>query len=209
MGFEHTNVTNFTVWLAVANFGSVTIASGHPACHSPCQDAKVSTPPWPARSGALLLRDVQPDDLTQILALRNNLVVNHFMLRTHVDPESFRREWMAISDDNTDFSCVAELDGEIAGLGFLAVIDGMGQPGLPQRTQSVIGYMLEPDFAGRELGTDLARGLLCAAFDTLELRRVIANCNADNVAGACARKGRNAPGAARGPRLLACRSRVG
>jgi RimJ/RimL family protein N-acetyltransferase len=143
---------------------------------------KVFTSPWPARSGALLLRNVHRGDLTQILALRNNLVVNHFMLRTHVDPESFRREWMAIPDDDTDFSCVVELDGEIAGLGFLDVIDGMGQPGLPQRTQGVLGYMLEPDFAGRGLGTDLARGLLCAAFDTLELRRVMASCNADNVA---------------------------
>jgi hypothetical protein len=58
------------------------------------------------------------------------------MLRTHVDPESFRREWMAISDDDSDFSCVAELDGEIVGLGFLDVTDSMDQPGLPQRTQS-------------------------------------------------------------------------
>ena len=125
---------------------------------------------------------MQPGDLTQILALRNNPVVNHFMLRTHVDPESFRREWLAIPDDDRDYSCVAELEGEIVGLGFLDVIDGMGQPGLPQRTQSVMGYMLEPDFAGRGLGTDLARGLLYAAFDTLGLRRVTASCNADNVA---------------------------
>ena len=60
----------------------------------------------------------------------------------------------------------------------------MGQPGMPERTQSVMGYMLELDFAGRGLGTDLARGLLSAAFDSLELRRVIASCNADNVASA-------------------------
>ncbi|AWB86088.1 GNAT family N-acetyltransferase [Mycetocola zhujimingii] len=142
------------------------------------------TSPWPARSGALLLRDMRPDDLPQLVALRNNPSVNHFMLRTHVDPEAWCREWLAIPDSETDFSCVAQLDGEIAGLGFLDVIDGMGQPGMPERTQGVMGYMLELDLAGRGLGTDLARGLLSAAFDSLELRRVMASCNADNVASA-------------------------
>ncbi|WP_367616930.1 GNAT family N-acetyltransferase [Curtobacterium flaccumfaciens] len=44
--------------------------------------------------------------------------------------------------------------------------------------------MLQSDLAGRGLGTDLARGLLTAAFDTLRLRRVAASCNADNVASA-------------------------
>ena len=96
---------------------------------------------------------MRPDDLPHLVALRNNSAVNQFMLRTHVDPEAWCREWMAIPDSETDFSCVAELDGQIAGLGFLDVIDGMGQPGMPERTQSVMGNMLELDFAGRGLGT--------------------------------------------------------
>lgn len=138
--------------------------------------------PWPARSGALLLRDVRPDDLAQLVALRNDPDVNHFMLRTRVDPEGFRQTWTAIPDSETDFSCVAELDGEIVGLGFLDVADGLGQPGMPERTEGDLGYLLRPDVAGRGLGTDLARGLLSAAFDSLGLRRVIAGCYADNVA---------------------------
>jgi RimJ/RimL family protein N-acetyltransferase len=77
---------------------------------------------------------------------------------------------------------VAQFDDEIVGIGFLDLVDGMGQRGMPQRTQGVMGYMLEPDFAGRGFGTDLARGLLSAAFDRLALQRVMASCNADNMA---------------------------
>jgi RimJ/RimL family protein N-acetyltransferase len=142
----------------------------------------VHTSPWPARSGALLLRDPRTEDASRLVALRNNPGVNRFMLRTHVDPVAYVQEWMSIPTSDTDFSCIAELDGQVVGLGFLDVIDGMGQPGMPQTTQGVIGYMLQPDLAGRGLGTDLAHGLLTAAFDVLGLRRVTASCNADNLA---------------------------
>lgn len=106
------------------------------------------------------------------------------MLRTHVEPDAYAREWANIPDSDTDFSCIAELNGRLAGLGFLDVADGLGQPGMPKGTQGVIGYMLQPDLAGRGLGTDLARGLLTAAFDVLRLRRVTASCNADNISSA-------------------------
>ena len=145
---------------------------------------RVITSPWPASSGALLLRDVRSDDLAQLVALRNNPVVNRFILRTHVEPETYQQEWLSIPTSDRDFSCVAQFDDEIVGIGFLDLVDGMGQRGMPQRTQGVMGYMLEPDFAGRGFGTGLARGLLSAAFDRLALRRVTASCNADNMASA-------------------------
>jgi len=140
--------------------------------------------PWPLLVGALLLREARADDIEPLLAVRNDPVVNRFMIRTHVDEETFRREWLAIPDSDTDFSCVAELDGQVVAMGFLDVVDGMGQPGMPERTQGVIGYIVDPAFCGRGLGSDLARGLLRAAFQGLGLRRVTASCNADNPASA-------------------------
>lgn len=140
--------------------------------------------PWPARSGALVLRDPRPDELDELLALRNDPAVNRWMLKTRAEPEEFRRDWLAVPDSDTDFSCVAELDGRAVGLGFLDVVDGMGQPGMRARTQAGIGYVLAPDVWGRGLATDLARGLLTAAFDVLGLRRVTAGCFADNPASA-------------------------
>lgn len=140
--------------------------------------------PWPARSGSVVLRYPTPDEVERLLILRNDPRVNRFMLWTQVDPDVFRREWAAAATDETDFSCVAELDGAVVAIGFLEVVDGMGQPGMPTGTEAVIGYIVDPDFAGRGVATDLARGLLAAAFGPLGLRRVTASCNADNPASA-------------------------
>jgi RimJ/RimL family protein N-acetyltransferase len=134
------------------------------------------------RVGPLLLREAAAADIEHLLSFRNDPAVNRFMLRTSVDPETFRQEWLAVPTSDRDFSCVVEVDGTIAAMGFLEVVDGMGQPGMPTRTEGMIGYIVHPDFAGRGVATDLARGLVEAAFGHLGLRRVTASCNADNPA---------------------------
>lgn len=136
------------------------------------------------QAGPLQLREADAADIEHLLTFRNDPAVNRFMLRTHVDPDVFRRDWLAVPSSDTDFSCVAVLDGTVVALGYLELVDGMGQPGMPQRTQGVIGYIVHPDFAGRGVASALARGLLAAAFDVLGLRRVTASCNADNHASA-------------------------
>lgn len=134
------------------------------------------------RVGSLLLREAGAADIEHLLAFRNDPQVNRFMIRTSVEPGTFRQEWQAVLTSETDFSCVAELDGNVAAMGFLEIVDGMGQPGMPSRTEGLIGYIVDPGFAGRGVASDLARGLLVAAFDHLGLRRVTASCNADNFA---------------------------
>jgi RimJ/RimL family protein N-acetyltransferase len=136
------------------------------------------------RVGGLLLREATEGDIEQLLSFRNDPGVNRFMIRTSVEPESFRQEWLAVATSQTDFSCVAEVDGHVVAMGFLEVVDGTGQPGMPNRTEGLIGYIVEPGWAGRGVASDLARGLLSAAFDHLGLRRVTATCNADNPASA-------------------------
>lgn len=139
---------------------------------------------WPMRVGFLLLREAREGDIEQLLSFRNDHAVNRFMLRTSVDPGRFRQEWLAVPTSDTDFSCVAEVDGTVVAMGFLDVVDGMGQPGMPRRTEGVIGYIVEPGSAGKGVASYLARGLLTAAFDGLGLRRATASCNADNPASA-------------------------
>lgn len=140
--------------------------------------------PWPARSGSLVLRYPSPAEVERLLTFRNDPAVNRFMLRTYVDPSVFRQEWASVACSSTDFSCAALLDDVVVAMGFLDVHDGMGQPGMPLRTEGTIGYVVDPAFAGRGVATDLARGLLAAAFGPLGLRRVTASCNADNPASA-------------------------
>lgn len=132
--------------------------------------------------GRLLLRGAEESDLDRLLAFRNAPDVNRFMVRDHVDPDVFRREWRAVARSPTDFSCVADLDGTVVAMGFLDLVDGLGQPGPPVRTESVIGYIVHPAHAGQGVATDLARGLLAAAFGRLGVRRVTASCYAANLA---------------------------
>ncbi|EWT01679.1 hypothetical protein N865_15050 [Intrasporangium oryzae NRRL B-24470] len=60
------------------------------------------------RDGSLVFREARDGDIERLLSLRNDPVVNRFMVRTHVDPEMFRREWLDVPASDTDFSCVVE-----------------------------------------------------------------------------------------------------
>ncbi len=131
-----------------------------------------------------MLRYPREPELEALLRIRNDRDVNRFMLRTSVEPETFRREWLAVPSSDIDYSCVAELDGRVVAMGFLELVDGMGQPGMPTLTEGMIGYIVDPRYAGKGVASALAKGLLTAAFDHLNLRRVTAGCNADNPASA-------------------------
>lgn len=142
----------------------------------------MTSSPWPLPAGPLLLRYATLDDAERLLSFRNDAEVNRWTLRTHVEPQTFLTELVAVPGSETDFGCVAELGGEVVAIGFLDVRDGAGQPGRPERTEAVLGYVVDPAFAGRGVATHLARGLLAAAFGPLGVRRVTAYCYADNVA---------------------------
>jgi RimJ/RimL family protein N-acetyltransferase len=138
--------------------------------------------PWPMRLDSLLFREVADADIEALQSFRNDPGVNWFMVRTSVDPDELRRDWLAASASATDYSCVVERDGQVVAMGFLDIVDGPGQPGHPRGTDGVIGYIVDPAVAGQGIGSATARALLRAAFDGLGLRRVTARANADNVA---------------------------
>lgn len=138
--------------------------------------------PWPMRLDGLLFREAVESDILVLQSFRNDPGVNHFMVRTYVDPDDLRREWLAVPCNPTDYSCVVERDGQIVAMGYLDVVDGSGQPGHPTGTDGVIGYIVDPRCAGQGIGTATACALLRAAFDGLGLRRVTAAANADNIA---------------------------
>ena len=140
----------------------------------------MTTSPWPIRDGSLVFREADENDIEQLLSFRNDVVVNRFMVRTQVNPETLRREWLAVPTSASDFSCVADENGQVVAMGFLDIVDGLGQPGMPAGTEAVIGYIVDPAASGRGVGTALARALLTAAFDRLGLRRVTAAAAADN-----------------------------
>jgi RimJ/RimL family protein N-acetyltransferase len=137
--------------------------------------------PWPMRLDGLLFREAVESDIEVLQSFRNDPEVNHFMVRTYVDPADFRREWLAVPSSPTDYSCVVDRNGHVVAMGFLDIVDGPGQPGRPTGTDGVMGYVVDPRVAGQGIGTTTARALLHAAFDRLGLRRVTAAANADNI----------------------------
>jgi RimJ/RimL family protein N-acetyltransferase len=130
----------------------------------------------------LLFREAVETDIAVLQSFRNDPGVNRFMVRTHVEPDDLRREWLAVPSSPTDYSCVVERNAQVVAMGFLDIVDGSGQPGHPTGTDGVIGYIVDPAVAGQGIGGATARALLAAAFEGLGLRRVTAAANADNVA---------------------------
>lgn len=139
---------------------------------------------WPRQAGPLVLRPPTREDLDQVLAWRNRPEVTRWLIRTTVEPETFRERWLSGVEDPRDHSVVAELDGEIVGTGSLEVVDGLGQydGDVWRDAEGLIGYLIAPEHAGHGYATDILRGLLEIAFGELGLRRVTGACFADNIA---------------------------
>ena len=120
----------------------------------------------------------------QVLGWRNHPEVLRWFLMQAVDPDEVR-DWFATYDGSDGHLVVATLDGRAVGTASVRVADGMGQQGHePEfvRREGWIAYTVDPAYAGRGVGTALARDALANAFGRLGLRRVQAGCFADNTA---------------------------
>ncbi|MFC4140093.1 MULTISPECIES: GNAT family N-acetyltransferase [unclassified Microbacterium] len=140
--------------------------------------------PWPVSVGDLELRTPTPGDIDQVVAFRNLPEANRFMIRTSVDPDQLRSELAALATSTNDYSCVVARDEEVVAIGFLDIVDGIGQPGRPTGTEGVIGYIVRPGHWGQGIASAVVPELLRAGFDGLGLRRITAACTAANTASA-------------------------
>ncbi|MFC8298301.1 GNAT family N-acetyltransferase [Micromonospora orduensis] len=134
------------------------------------------------RTGRLELRPVRDEDVDRILEYRNLPQVTRWLLRTQVDPASFRAAWQRAAVDPDDHSMAVTLDGVVIGTVSLEVVDGMGQPGMPQRTEAQLGYTFDPAYGGHGYATEAVTAMVAYAFDRLGVRRITAGCFADNLA---------------------------
>ena len=132
------------------------------------------------QTARLTLRPVRDEDVDRILEYRNDPAVNRWLLRTEVDPEAYRLSWAAASEDPDDHSVAVLLDGVLIGTVFVELTDGMGQPGMPTRTQAHLGYIFDPAYAGHGYATEAVTAVVTHAVDVLGVRRLTAGCFADN-----------------------------
>ncbi|MEV0943546.1 GNAT family N-acetyltransferase [Micromonospora wenchangensis] len=134
------------------------------------------------RTPRLSLRQVGDGDVDRILEYRNLPEVTYWLLRTEVEPAAFRAAWRRAADDPDDHSRAVVLDGLVIGTVSLDVLDGMGQPGMPTRTEAQLGYIFDPAHGGRGYATEAVTAMVGYAFTRLGVRRITAGCFADNLA---------------------------
>ena len=134
------------------------------------------------RTERLKLRPVSEEDLDPILAFRNLPEVNRWLIRTAVDPEAFKAEWRRTSEDPDDHTVAVLLGDVVIGIVFLEVADGMGQPGMPARTEAQLGYIFDPAYGGQGYATEAVTAVVAHAFGQLGVRRMTAGCFADHLA---------------------------
>jgi RimJ/RimL family protein N-acetyltransferase len=138
---------------------------------------------WPKHTQRLTIRPVTPDDFKALWQIRRQDSVGRWMTSTSSDWDRFIE---VMSDaDRMAKTLVMERDGVVIGDLMLAPEDAWAQAEvavLAKGVQAEIGWCLDPAEEGNGYATEAVRELIRIAFEELGLRRVIANCFADNEA---------------------------
>jgi RimJ/RimL family protein N-acetyltransferase len=136
---------------------------------------------WPARTERLTIRPAELRDAAPTFAFRSLPDVALWLTSRPTDLE----EWAAGFGERTEDTLIVEQDGEIIGDLMLRLEDPWSQAEVREqaaKTQAEIGYVFHPSYAGQGYATEACRELLRICYEDLGVRRVIAQCFADNTA---------------------------
>ena len=142
-------------------------------------------PDYPIRTSRLSLRPFAPGDVDALYEYHRLPEVVRYLEtepRSRADVQAIvaeRAAVRALTDEGQALCLVAELadSGKVAGDCVLFWRSRMQQRG-------EIGYILNPAYHGQGLATEVAGTLLRLGFDGLGLHRIVARCDARNVASA-------------------------
>ncbi len=154
------------------------------------ESAESSTPaaglqhlPWPARTDRLTVRPARREDAEPTWRYRRLETVSRWL--THgpctLDAYSIRFE----TPSRLGTTLIVERDGQVIGDLMLRVENAWAQSEMSDQARGVqaeLGWVLDPAHTGKGYATEAVRELLRLSFDDLRLRRVVANCFADNEA---------------------------
>ena len=138
---------------------------------------------WPVRTERLTIRPAGVDDAEATWRIRSIPEVSHWLTREADDRERYARNFA--DPERLAKTLVVERDGVVVGDLMLTVEDGWAQAEVADRARGVqaeLGWVIDPAHAGQGFASEAARALLRICFEDLGLRRVIAQCFADNVA---------------------------
>ena len=136
---------------------------------------------WPVRTERLSLRQATKDDAEPTWNYRRLEVVSQWLTRASPTLEDYREQF--VDPERLAKTLVIELDGEVIGDLMVAFEDAWAQAEVAKQAEGVqaeLGYVLHPDHAGAGYASEAVRELLRLCFEDLGLRRVTANCFADN-----------------------------
>jgi RimJ/RimL family protein N-acetyltransferase len=143
----------------------------------------LATVAWPVCTDRLLIRPATPADAETTWRYRRLEPVNRWLTRAPDTLEAYRAHF---EDPGTlAKTLVIEHGGEVVGDLMISVEDAWAQVEVAERARGVqaeLGWALDPAHAGRGYATEAVRELIRLCFEDLGLRRVTANCFAENAA---------------------------
>jgi len=137
---------------------------------------------WPVRTERLSLRPAVVADVDATWRIRRIDSVVQWLTAAPKDREEYRARFE--DPGRLAKTLVVELDGEVIGDLMLAIEDAWAQAEVADRARGVqaeLGWCIDPAYRGRGYATEAVRALVRLCFEDLGLRRVTANCFADNV----------------------------
>lgn len=142
---------------------------------------------WPHRTERLVLRPAAPDDADAVWAIRSRPGVDEWLSGATPDHDTFVEQFRL--PERLAKLVVVELAGDadrpIIGDVLVTVRDPWAQDEVADRAKGVeaeLGWVFDPDHGGRGYATEAVAATLGMCFSELGLRRVTANCFADNAA---------------------------
>jgi RimJ/RimL family protein N-acetyltransferase len=136
---------------------------------------------WPVRTDRLTLRPATRDDFEATWRFRRLDDVSRWLTRAPATPKEYRTGFEDAASLAKTF--IVELDGQVIGDLMLQIEDAWAQAEVADHGHGVhadLGWVLHPDHAGHGYATEAVREVLRLCFTELGLRRVTANCFADN-----------------------------
>jgi RimJ/RimL family protein N-acetyltransferase len=138
---------------------------------------------WPVHTERLTIRPATVADLEATWRYRRVAEVTRWMTGAPRNVEAYRVKFE--NPDRLAKTLLIELGGVVIGDLMLSIEDAWAQAEVADQAKGVqaeLGWCLDPEYGGHGYASEAVRALIRVCFEDLGLRRVIANCFADNTA---------------------------
>src|SRR3546814_900014 len=145
--------------------------------------ARLDAVRWPVHTERLALRPAEAADAEATWRFRQLDEATRWLTGRSASLDEHRLTFM--DPDRLSKTLVVELDGEVIADLMLEIKDGFSQRDVAEGALGVeaeLGWVFDPAHTGHGYATEAVRELLRLSFEELGLRRVIANCFAENEA---------------------------